>query len=108
MQVEISRRVVVMCAAAALVAMLGASTGAQAVNVTGDWAFSVETGQGSGTPALSFKQTGETLTGTYTGQLGSSPFTGTVKGNAIQFAFSLDVQGRPLTCRIPARWTAQR
>lgn len=96
MQVEITRRGVMMGAAAALVAALATSLGAQAVDVTGDWAFSVETGQGSGTPAIAFKQSGETLTGTYTGQLGSSPFTGTVKGNAIQFAFSLDVQGQTL------------
>ena len=96
MQLEITRRVVGLGVAAALVSVLGASTGAQAVDVTGEWAFSVETGQGSGTPAITFKQSGEALTGTYTGQLGSSPFTGTVKGNAIQFSFSLDVQGQTL------------
>ncbi len=96
MQGQITRRVVLLGVAAALVAVLGASTGAQAVDVTGDWTFDVQTGQGSGTPAITFKQSGEALTGTYTGQLGSSPFTGTVKGNAIQFSFSLDVQGQTL------------
>jgi hypothetical protein len=93
---EIARRVVVVGVAAALVTVLGISTGAQGVDVTGEWAFTVETGMGSGTPAISFKQSGEALTGTYTGQLGSAPFKGTVKGNAIQFAFELDAQGQTI------------
>jgi len=67
---------------------------AQAVDVTGDWAFSVETGMGSGSPAISFKQDGEKLTGTYSGQLGNANFTGTVKGTAIEFSFTLDAQGQ--------------
>lgn len=68
--------------------------GAQTTDVTGDWAFNVETGMGSGSPAISFKQDGEKLTGTYTGQLGSANFTGTVKGTAIEFSFTLDAQGQ--------------
>ncbi len=67
---------------------------AQATNVTGDWAFSVQTDQGAGTPTLTFKQEGETLTGKYNGQLGAADLTGTVKGNAIHFTFTLDVQGQ--------------
>lgn len=67
---------------------------AQAVNVTGEWAFNVQTDQGGGTPTLTFKQEGEKLTGKYAGQLGSADLTGTVKGNAIHFTFTLDVQGQ--------------
>ena len=71
-----------------------ASLLAQAVNVTGEWAFNVQTDQGGGTPTLTFKQDGEKLTGKYAGQLGSADLTGTVKGNAIHFTFTLDVQGQ--------------
>jgi hypothetical protein len=66
----------------------------QATNVTGDWEFTVTTDQGSGTPTMTFKQDGEKLTGKYNGQFGSADLTGTVKGNAIQFTFTIDVQGQ--------------
>jgi hypothetical protein len=67
---------------------------AQGTNVTGDWEFNVTTDQGGGTPTMTFKQDGEKLTGKYNGQFGSADLTGTVKGNAIQFTFSIDVQGQ--------------
>ena len=67
---------------------------AQGTNVTGDWAFTVQTDQGGGTPTLTFKQDGEKLTGKYNGQLGAADLTGTVKGNAIHFTFTIDVQGQ--------------
>jgi hypothetical protein len=67
---------------------------AQGVNVTGDWDFNVTTDQGGGTPTITFKQDGEKLSGTYNGQLGKADLTGTVKGNAIQFSFTVDMQGQ--------------
>ena len=67
---------------------------AQATSVTGEWAFDVQTDQGGGTPVITFKQDGEKLTGKYAGQLGSSDLTGTVKGTAIHFTFTIDVQGQ--------------
>jgi hypothetical protein len=77
------------------IGLLGAARlGAQATNVTGEWAFSVTTDQGGGTPVITFKQDGETLTGKYAGQLGNADLTGTVKGSAIHFTFTLDVQGQ--------------
>jgi hypothetical protein len=63
------------------------------VDVTGKWAFAVETAAGSGTPTMTFKQDGEKLTGHYSGQLGEADLTGTVKGQAISFAFSGEAQG---------------
>jgi hypothetical protein len=71
-----------------------AHVGAQATNVTGEWLFNVTTDQGGGTPTLTFKQDGEKLTGKYAGQLGAADLTGTVKGNAIRFTFTIDVQGQ--------------
>jgi hypothetical protein len=86
------RATIALILAAALLA--AASLAAQATNVTGDWEFNVTTDQGSGTPTMTFKQDGEKLTGKYNGQFGSADLTGTVKGNAIQFSFTIDVQGQ--------------
>ena len=67
--------------------------GESKLDVTGTWSFQVETAAGSGTPTMTFKQEGEKLTGHYSGQLGEAPLTGTVKGNDIEFAIDVDVQG---------------
>ena len=67
------------------------------VNVTGEWAFTVETPQGSGTPSFTFKQDGEKLTGNYKGQFGEAPVTGTVKGGEIKFTIKISAQGQELT-----------
>lgn len=93
MQAQMARRRFTL-AVLALVLTAVTSGRAQTVDVTGDWAFTVETGMGSGSPAISFKQDGEKLTGTYDGQLGTANFTGTVKGTAIQFSFTLNAQGQ--------------
>jgi hypothetical protein len=69
------------------------STEARTTDVSGAWTFQVEFSGGSGTPSMTFKQDGEKLTGQYSGQLGEAPLTGTVKGNAIEFAIDVDVQG---------------
>jgi hypothetical protein len=66
------------------------------VDVTGKWVFAVETGAGTGTPTMTFKQDGEKLTGHYSGQLGEAELTGTVKGQEISFKFTVDVQGQTL------------
>ena len=67
---------------------------AEKVDVTGAWAFTIDTGNGTGTPSVTFKQDGEKLTGHYSSQvLGERDFTGTVKGNAINFTVEADIQG---------------
>lgn len=62
------------------------------IDVTGAWDVEVQTEQGSGNPAFTFKQEGEKLTGTYKGLLGESTLTGTVKGDKIEFAFKVSGQ----------------
>jgi hypothetical protein len=69
-----------------------APAAAGAINVTGQWEMTVETGQGSGNPSFTFKQEGEKLTGRYKGLLGESDLTGTVKGNQIEFSFKVSGQ----------------
>src|SRR5262245_23298841 len=85
-----------LAAAVAAVFALAAIGSAQAakVDLTGKWAFSVQTEAGSGTPTVTLKQDGEKLTGHYSGQLGDVDLTsGSVKGNDFSFAFSSDLQG---------------
>jgi poly(3-hydroxybutyrate) depolymerase len=83
-----------MVAAVAVVAGTLGVVRAQTANVAGDWTFNVQTDQGSGTPAISFKQDGETLTGTYAGTFGNAVLKGTIKGAAIEFSFTADAQGQ--------------
>jgi hypothetical protein len=66
-------------------------------NITGNWAFEVQTDQGSGSPSFTFKQDGEKLTGTYKGAFGEGPVEGTVKGNAINFTVKVNAQGQDIT-----------
>jgi hypothetical protein len=74
-----------------------ARVGAQAkIDVTGKWAFNVETSAGAGAPTFTFKQDGEKLTGHYTGTFGEADLTGTVKGPNITFSFTVDAQGNTL------------
>jgi hypothetical protein len=75
----------------------GGSTAAAspgASNISGNWAFEVQTDQGSGSPSFTFKQDGEKLTGTYKGAFGEGPVDGTVKGNAINFNVKVNAQGQ--------------
>jgi hypothetical protein len=87
-------------ACAAIAVLCSAALGAQAAkaDVTGKWTFTVETGAGSGTPTMTFKQDGEKLTGHYSGQLGEADLTGSVKGQNVEFKFTVDVQGQSLNC----------
>jgi hypothetical protein len=66
------------------------------VDVTGKWAFNVETSAGAGAPTFTFKQDAEKLTGHYTGTFGEADLTGTVKGADITFSFTVDAQGNAL------------
>jgi hypothetical protein len=87
-------------AAGAMVVLIGGTSSLQAqaakADVTGKWAFSVETSAGTGMPNMTFKQDGEKLTGHYSGQLGEADLAGTVKGQDISFNFSVDAQGTKL------------
>lgn len=63
------------------------AVGALAADITGTWDFQVKTPQRNGTPVFVFKQEGEKLTGTYSGQLGKTDLSGTVKGDQVEFSF---------------------
>ena len=61
---------------------------AQAADVAGTWSLTVNTQAGTGTPTLVLVQSGDKLTGTYTGRFGTAPISGTIKDNAIEFSFT--------------------
>jgi len=82
----------VMCVNAAAVAAQSAK-----VDVTGTWAFTVQSDAGTGTPTVTFKQDGEKLTGHYSSMLvGEAELTGSIKGQTIEFTVRADIQGMPL------------
>ena len=90
---KILRRLFITMLASA--ALAGAALAADA-NVAGEWDFTVETQAGTGTPHFSLKQDGSNVTGTYKGQLGEAPVTGTVKGNELTINFKVNAQGTDL------------
>lgn len=72
----------------------GPALAQEKIDVTGTWAFEVQTDNGTGTPTLVFKQDGEKITGTYSSQMiGEAQLAGTVKGQAIEFVVAANVQG---------------
>ena len=80
--------------AVALVTATAGTPAQEKIDVTGVWAFEVQTENGTGTPTVTFKQDGEKLTGHYSSQmLGEAELTGTVKGQAIEFSLTANVQG---------------
>ncbi len=70
---------------------------AMAADLSGTWELQVESDVGSGTPTFTFKQDGNKLTGTYSGQLGEAPVTGTVDGDKVQFSFEVSPAGDKIT-----------
>lgn len=71
--------------------------GGPAVDITGKWSFTVTTDAGTGTPTVTLKQRGDSLTGHYSSQaLGEADITGTVKDRKLTFKFVAEVQGTSL------------
>jgi hypothetical protein len=92
---DMTRRVALLLIAGVvgLTANITAQEKKETANVAGTWIMEVETSAGSGTPTFTFKQDGEKLEGDYKGALGEAKVTGTVKGNAISFWFTVEAQG---------------
>lgn len=84
--------------AAVVLAGLPARTNAQEpkkADITGRWSFSVQSEAGTGTPTVTFKQAGDSISGRYSSQaLGERDFAGTLKDGKIEFGFSAEVQGQ--------------
>src|SRR5262245_15545992 len=88
--------------------LLPATTRAQAekkADVTGKWLFTVNTDAGSGTRTVTFKQTGDSLTGHYSSQtFGEVDFKGTIKDQKIVFRMNVDAQGTAIPVTYSGTW----
>ena len=88
---------------AAAIAILPAAAHAQStpakpdtakIDVTGKWAFTIET-PFPGTPTVTFTQKGDSISGKYVSNaLGSRDFVGTVKARNVAFSFSAESGGQ--------------
>ena len=84
-----------MVASLASVAFMSTAVLADA-NVTGKWTMTVNTQAGTGSPVFDLKQDGANVTGTYKGQLGEAPVTGSVKGDDLTLNIKVSGQGQEL------------
>jgi hypothetical protein len=82
---------------AARAASTSTGAGSGTVDLTGTWALEVKTDAGSGTPKVTFKQEGQTLSGRYVGMFGESPLTGEVKDKAFSFNVAVNADGNAVT-----------
>src|ERR1043165_1610058 len=89
-----SSLVLMLVAALALPARPVAGGQDKPADVAGTWNISLDIGGNTATPSVTFKQDGETLTGTYHSQmLGEQKITGTIKGSEITFGFTASFDG---------------
>jgi hypothetical protein len=72
---------------------------AAAADVTGTWIMAVQTGAGSGSPTFVLVQKGDALSGSYKGQLGEAPVTGTVKGDEVTIEYKVEGQAGSLAVK---------
>jgi hypothetical protein len=95
---RISRIGIAITAIAICLAGYAAAQAPAKVDVTGAWAFEVQTEAGTGTPLVTFKQDGEKLTGHYSSSvLGEAELSGSIKGTAIEFTVAASVQGNAIS-----------
>jgi hypothetical protein len=67
---------------------------AAAPTLTGKWTMTIEMASTTASPGLELVQDGEKITGTYTSnRYGKAAITGTLKGRALQFKFTLNAEG---------------
>jgi hypothetical protein len=78
----------------ALIALLLSAFTLLGADLTGTWSLAVVLDAGSGAATFTFKQTGEALSGTYTGTFGQAQVTGTVKGDQVEWSFDNDQVGK--------------
>ena len=77
--------------------MIGAGSGfGQAASVTGEWEGSFNTPGGPRPLSFVLEADGEKLTGTVKRSTGDLPLTGTIKGDKIEFSYTINYGGNDL------------
>jgi hypothetical protein len=79
-----------------LVSLLLVAQMTMATDLTGTWTTSVQSQAGKTSSILILVQKGETLTGTYKGELGEAQLSGSIKDNQVTLAFQTETQGVPI------------
>ena len=72
-------------------------TGASSHSKASSWTIAVDSPQGTTQATLSLAVNGDALKGTIGTDMGSTPFTGTVKGNEVRFQFDYAGPSGPIT-----------
>jgi hypothetical protein len=72
---------------AVVTVLMLAALALRGADLTGTWSASVVLDAGNGVATFTFKQTGEALSGSYTGTFGQAQLTGTVKGDQAEWSF---------------------
>jgi hypothetical protein len=72
-------------------------------DVTGDWVVTIETPQGPQTIDATMKQAGEELTGTIVSPMGSVDFKGKMVNDALDIAYTLDIQGNAIEMKMTGK-----
>ena len=68
------------------------------VDLTGEWAVTLQLDSITATPSVTLKQDGEKLTGDYVSQqYGKFPLTGSVKGSDVVWSVTLNIEGNAVT-----------
>lgn len=81
-------------AAILLAVSCGAALAVAQADVSGSWTFEIENPQGSTTRSMDLEQDGNALTGTTTGDTGSTAdVSGTVDGNAVELTYEVPALG---------------
>lgn len=80
-----------------LLVLAAFAVAAYAADMTGTWSAAVETDAGNGNPTFVLKQSGEELSGTYSGALGEAKVKGTIKGDKVEISFSVSPSGEAFT-----------
>lgn len=78
------------------IALLAAAPAFAQSSVAGDWDVTIQSPQGTNTVKVTFTQDGDKVKGLFKSQRGELPFTGTLTGDELTFAYTIDVQGMAL------------
>jgi hypothetical protein len=76
-------------------------------SVAGDWDVTINSPQGANTTRVAFTQDGDKVTGLFKSPNGELPFTGTMTGNELKFAFQIPFQGAALDITMTGKVDAE-
>lgn len=65
-------------------------------DLSGEWVLTTESQMGAQDALMTVRQNGNALEGTISGRPGDVVYTGSVKGDAVAFGFTINVQGTDL------------